>query len=73
MKKFEVGKVYEGFCGSVVKYEIVKRTAKTVTYVEVYHHGRYNEYKGREKTKRVKTWTNGEEVMFLATGETVVA
>lgn len=73
MKKFEVGKIYEGFCGSVVKYEITKRTAKTVTYQEIYHYGRYNEYKGVEKTKRVKVWNGDKEVIFLATGETVIA
>lgn len=73
MTRFEAGKIYEGFCGSVVKYEIVKRTAKTVTYQEIYHYERYNEYKGVQKTKRIKTWNGNREVMFLDSGETVVA
>lgn len=42
MRKFEVGKVYGE---DAVKYEVVKRTAKFVTILEVHHFGKFNEIK----------------------------
>lgn len=40
MKKFEIGKRYYE---SGVTYEIVKKTAKTVTYKAIQHAGKSNE------------------------------
>ena len=40
MIKFEVGKVY-GTDANV--YEVIKKTAKTITYQEIAHYGRFNE------------------------------
>lgn len=48
MRKFEVGKVYGE---DAVKYEVVKRTAKFVTILEVHHFGKFNETKKRMKEK----------------------
>lgn len=73
MKKFEIGKRYEAESGSVSVFEIVKRTAKRVTFVEVQHAGRYNERKSEPKTVAIKSWTNGEEVFFTKNGATVIA
>lgn len=42
MRKFEVGKRYGE---NAVVFEIIKRTAKTITYAPIYHAGRYNETK----------------------------
>ena len=44
MRKFEVGKRYGE---NTVVFEIIKRTAKTITYAPIYHAGRYNEIKSR--------------------------
>ena len=46
MRKFEVGKRYGE---NAVVFEIIKRTAKTITYAPIYHAGRYNESKREEK------------------------
>lgn len=40
MRKFEIGKRYGE---NAVVFEIIKRTAKTITYAPIYHAGRYNE------------------------------
>lgn len=40
MKKFEIGKRYYE---SGVTYEIIKKTAKTVTYKAIQHAGKSNE------------------------------
>ena len=61
MRKFEVGKVYGE---DAVKYEVVKRTAKFVTILEVHHFGKFNEIKKSQpffKTFAGKT----EKAMFL--------
>lgn len=50
MIKFEVGKVY-GTDANV--YEVIKKTAKTITYQEIAHYGRSNKKKIR--TKKNKT------------------
>lgn len=42
MIKFEVGKIYKD---KSVAFEVVKRTAKTVTIVQIHHYGRWNEKK----------------------------
>ena len=68
MKKFEVGNYYTRFendnniKNASVVYEVVKRTAKTITIVEIQHFGKYNESKSEPKTLRIKDreW-NGSE------------
>ena len=53
MRKFEVGKRCKS---GAVKFEIVSRTAKTVTYKLIQHTGRTNERAGEAKQK-IKTET----------------
>lgn len=71
MTKFEVGKRYEALSGSVLPFEIIKRTAKRITYVEIQHEGRYNEYKSEPKTATIKNWQSGE--VFMTTNGVTVA
>ncbi len=61
MKKFEVGKRYFEEAANV--YEVVSRTAKTLTIVEIRHAGRFNEKRLEEKKIRVREW-DGVEVIF---------
>ena len=61
MKKFEVGKRYFG--SGVRPYEIIKRTAKTVTYREIDHAGKSNERVADERTMKISIW-DGVEVIF---------
>lgn len=68
MRKFEVGKLYGE---KAVKFEIVKRTPKTITYVEVHHVGRYNEKKSEPKTTKIHDWETRE--VFFDGYETVEA
>lgn len=63
MKKFETGKRYGE---KAVVYEIIKRTAKTITYRAIQHAGRYNERSGEAITVRVRAW-EGREVFFAGT------
>ena len=72
MKKFEVGKRYEAMSGSVLPFEIIKRTEKRITYVVVDHAGRYNERKSEPKTATIKNWQSGE-VFITTNGATVTA
>lgn len=51
MRTFEAGKRYGEHA---VVFEIVKRTAKTITYAAVQHAGRYNERKEEPKTVKVR-------------------
>jgi len=68
MTKFEVGKMYGEHSR---KYEIVARTAKYITFVDVIHAGRYNE-KRHEPTKvKIHVWDD-REVIFPH-DETVMA
>lgn len=60
MRKFEVGKRYYE---SGLTFEIVKRTAKTVTYKAIQHAGRINERVVKEATTKVKNWET-REVIF---------
>lgn len=68
MKKFEVGNYYTRFEdgnnveNASVVYEVVKRTAKTITIVEIQHFGRYNERKSEPKTLKIKDreWNDSE-------------
>ena len=68
--KFEVGKRYNEDGG--VCYEIVRRTAKRITYVQVQHAGRYNECKSEPKTVAIKAWQKGE-VFFTTYGSEVTS
>lgn len=68
MRKFEVGKVYGE---DEVKYEVVKRTAKFVTILEVHHFGKFNETKKNERKVKVSLWDETEALVFGS--RTVVA
>lgn len=68
MRTFEQGKRYGE---NAVKYEIVKRTEKTVTYVAVQHAGKLNERRSEAKTAKLCNW-DGREV-FIAGSQTVEA
>ena len=50
MRTFEVGKRYND---GAATFEIVKRTAKFVTYVYIHHPGRCNEKRGEEKRTKI--------------------
>lgn len=52
MRTFEIGKRYN--TDKAIAFEVIKRTAKFVTVVEIQHAGRYNEKRGEEK--KVKTY-----------------
>lgn len=68
MRTFEVGKRYGEHA---VVFEIVKRTAKTITYAEIHHEGRYNESRREEKRVKIQDW--GDREVFFAGSETVEA
>lgn len=61
MKMFEVGKIYGE---DAVKYEVIKRTKKTVTVVEVHHFGKFNEKRKNEKKVRISDWNGAEALVF---------
>lgn len=58
---FEVGKIYGE---DAVKYEVVKRTKKTVTIVEVHHFGKFNENRRNEKKVKISNWNGKETLVF---------
>lgn len=60
MRKFETGKRYYE---SGVTFEIVKRTAKTVTYNALQHAGRSNERITKTATAKIHDWET-REVFF---------
>ena len=68
MRKFEAGKRYGE---NAVIFEIIKRTAKTITYAAIQHPGRYNEKQGEAKTAKIRDW--GDREVFFAGSETVEA
>ena len=68
MRTFEVGKRYGE---NAVVFEIVKRTAKTITYTAIHHAGRYNESRREEKKAKIQNWDDRE--VFFAGSETVEA
>ena len=68
MKKFEVGKIYGEHS---VKFEIVGRTNKFISFVKVQHAGRYNERKSEVKRTKIVDWETKE--VFFVNGETVEA
>ena len=68
MKAFEIGKRYYE---SGVTYEIVKKTAKTVTYKAIQHAGRSNERVLEQKTVKLQIW--GEKEVFCVRIRTIEA
>lgn len=68
MRQFEAGKRYGE---NAVVFEIIKRTAKTITFAAIQHPGRYNEKRSETKTARVQDW--GDREVFFAGSETVEA
>lgn len=60
MRKFEIGKRYYE---SGVTFEIVKRTAKTVTYKAIQHAGRSNERVMKEATAKIHNWETREVII----------
>lgn len=68
MRTFEQGKRYGE---NAVVFEVVKRTAKTVTYVAVQHAGKSNERQSEAKTAKIRDW--GDREVFFAGSETVEA
>lgn len=60
MRKFETGKRYYE---SGLTFEIVKRTAKTVTYRAIQHAGRFNERITKEATAKVQNWETREVIL----------
>lgn len=61
MRTFEAGKRYGEHA---VVFEIVKRTAKTITYAAVQHAGRYNERKEEPKTVKVRNWVGRYKAIY---------
>ena len=68
MKKFEVGKIYGEHS---VKFEIVGRTNKFISFVKAQHVGRYNERKSEVKRTKIVDWETKE--VFFVNGEAVEA
>lgn len=69
MTRFEVGKkYYEGG----VTYEILKKTAKTITYKATDHTGRFNERVLEQKTVKLREW-GYQEVFYVHNRYTVEA
>ena len=68
MRTFEQGKRYGE---NAVIFEIIKRTAKTVTYVAVQHAGKPNERRGEAQKAKLYNW--GDREVFFAGSETVEA
>lgn len=68
MRKFEIGKRYGE---NAIIFEIIKRTAKTITYAAIQHPGRYNEKQTVAKTAKIRDW--GDREVFFAGSETVEA
>lgn len=60
MGKFEVGKRY---VESGITYEIIKRTVKTVRFVEIQHPGRFNERITAERNAKIRNWESGEVII----------
>lgn len=58
---FEVGKIYGE---DAVKYEVVARTKKTATIVEVHHFGKFNEKRKNERKVRISDWNGTEALVF---------
>lgn len=71
MIKFEVGKIYKD---KSVAFEVVKRTAKTVTIVQIHHYGRWNEKKGSvEEKKKVANYLHDNIEVLSSCGHDIEA
>lgn len=57
MKKFEIGKRYED---GAITFEVIARTAKTITVNVIQHAGKVNEKVTSEKKTRVFDWDDRE-------------
>ena len=68
MRTFEQGKRYGE---NAVIFEIIKRTAKTVTYVAVQHAGKPNERLGEAQKAKLYNW--GDREVFHTGNQTVEA
>lgn len=60
MRKFEEGKRYTD---GDMTFEIIKRTAKTVTFSYILHAGKTNEKRAEEKKAKINKWED-REVFF---------
>lgn len=60
MKKFEIGKRYHE---SGLVFEIVNKTAKTISYKAIQHAGRDNERVVKEGRAKLCQWPAGEVFM----------
>ena len=63
-RRFEVGKTYTE--NDVLVFEVVKRTAKFLTYVEIQKYGKYNETREEPKRTKIHDWDTRE--VFFASG-----
>lgn len=63
-RRFEVGKTYTE--NDVLVFEVVKRTAKFLTYVEIRKYGKYNETREEPKRTKIHDWDTRE--VFFASG-----
>lgn len=70
MIKFEVGKIYKN---KSVAFEVVKRTAKTVTIVQLHHFGRWNEKRGTEEKKKVANYLHDNIEVLSSYGHDIEA
>lgn len=69
MIKFEIGKRYsERAC---VAYEVVARTEKKLTYMQILHAGKENERKSEKKTAKINIWDDRE--VLLINSDTIKA
>lgn len=63
-RRFEVGKTYTE--NDVLVFEVVKRAAKFLTYVEIQKYGKYNETREEPKRTKIHDWDTRE--VFFASG-----
>lgn len=70
MIKFEIGKIYKD---KSVAFEVVKRTAKTVTIVQLHHFGRWNEKRGTEEKKKVTNYLHDNIEVLSSYGHDIEA
>lgn len=71
MIKFEVGKIYKD---KSVAFEVVKRTAKTVTIVQLHHFGRWNEKRSTtEEKKKVANYLHDNIEVLSSYGHDIEA
>lgn len=54
------------YMNDVLVFEVVKRTAKFLTYVEIQKYGKYNETREEPKRTKIHDWDTRE--VFFASG-----